>query len=118
MLDQPARHVAYIISERGKAYSRSRNESHARFTIEHTANAEEEWILKIISRAGAFSGVASCTPSYFNQEGLRLNEDQASLAARFSIWGEGIRSFVKEIEDWRNKGQFIGLDISLRKNYL
>lgn len=77
-------------------------------------DAEEEWTLKILSRAWAFTGLAHCTPSDFPREGLRLNPDQAILAARFSIRGEGIRSFVKKIKDWRDQGQLVGLDVSPR----
>jgi cation diffusion facilitator CzcD-associated flavoprotein CzcO len=113
VLDQLARHVVYIILEAEKLNAGSHDDI-GRLTIEPSTEAEEEWTSKILSRAGAFGGLLACTPSYFNREGLRLSEDQSFLAARFSIWGEGIRSFVEEIEGWRNKGQLVGMEISSR----
>ena len=55
-----------------------------------------------------------CTPGYFNREGLQFDDCEAFLAAHFSIWGEGIKSYVKEIEDWRQKGDLAGLEIQSR----
>ncbi|KAJ5139414.1 uncharacterized protein N7515_004262 [Penicillium bovifimosum] len=116
-LDQLATHVAHIISETHKSILESRGPAvtSARFIVEPSSELEQEWSLKVLMRAPALGGILNCTPGYYNREGLALSEEVALLAARFSIWGEGIRSFVKEIEDWRQTG-LAGLDIQPRES--
>jgi cation diffusion facilitator CzcD-associated flavoprotein CzcO len=116
ILDQLATHVAHIISEAHKSILESRDPAvtSARFIVEPSSELEQEWTLKVLMRAKALGGVLKCTPGYFNREGLAMSEEEALIAARFSIWGEGIRSFVKEIEDWRQTG-LAGLDIQSRE---
>jgi hypothetical protein len=85
-----------------------------KFSIEPTAEAEEEWAGQILYRAAAFAGVAGCTPSYINKEGEvdRISKpgDQVK-AARATIWGEGITSYVETIEGWRKQGNLGGLEV-------
>lgn len=115
VLDQLAVHVAHIISEAGKLTSeRNPNVTLSAFTIEPTSRSEGEWTSKVLMRARALGGVLDCTPGYFNREGLQFDDREAFLAAHFSIWGEGIKSYVKEIEDWRQTGELAGLDIQSR----
>ncbi|KXG50483.1 uncharacterized protein PGRI_069740 [Penicillium griseofulvum] len=110
VLDQLAVHVAHIISEAGKSVS-ERNPNPTRFTIEPSSHSENEWTSKVLMRTRALGGVLNCTPSYFNREGLQFEGQEALQAAQFSIWGEGIKSYVNEIKDWRNTGGLAGLDI-------
>ncbi|KAJ5437503.1 hypothetical protein N7445_006047 [Penicillium cf. griseofulvum] len=110
VLSQLAVHVAHIISEAGKLAS-ERNPFTTGFTIEPSSHSEKEWTTKILMRARALGGVLNCTPSYFNLEGLEFEDQEALQAAQSSIWGEGIKSYVQEIEDWRNTGRLAGLDI-------
>ncbi|KAJ5822609.1 hypothetical protein N7447_004949 [Penicillium robsamsonii] len=115
VLDQLAVHVAHIISESGKVISeKNPNVTVLKFTIEPSCHAEGEWTSKVLMRARALGGVLHCTPSYFNREGLQFEDHEAVQAAQFSIWGEGIKSYVKEIEDWRQTGGLAGLDIQPR----
>ncbi|KAJ6150376.1 hypothetical protein N7471_001575 [Penicillium samsonianum] len=133
VLDQLAVHVAHILSESGKLTSeagnltseadklnseacklnsgRNSNVTVAGFTIEPSSRSEGEWTAKVLMRARALGGVLNCTPGYFNREGLQFDDLEALWAAHFSIWGEGIKSYVKEIEDWRQTGGLVGLDI-------
>lgn len=115
VLDQLAVHVAYIISEAGKLISeRNPDVTVPGLTIEPDCRSEEEWTSKVLMRARALRGVMDCTPGYFNREGLQFDDGEALRAAQFSIWGEGIKSYVKEIEDWRQTGGLAGLDIQAR----
>ncbi|KAG0160634.1 hypothetical protein PDIDSM_8164 [Penicillium digitatum] len=112
VLDQLAVHVAHIISEAGQLTSeRNPNVTVTRFTVEPSSGSEREWTSKVLMRARALGGMMNCTPGYLNGEGLQFDEGEALLAAHFSIWGEGIRSYVKEIEDWRQTGGLVGLDL-------
>ncbi|OQE34892.1 hypothetical protein PENCOP_c015G00937 [Penicillium coprophilum] len=115
VLDQLAVHVAHIISEVGNLTSEENpNVTVPGFTIEPSSLAEEEWTNKVLMRAQALGGILNCTPSYYNREGLQFKDHEALQAAQFSIWGEGIKSYVKEIEGWRQTGGLAGLDIRLR----
>ncbi|KAJ5342801.1 hypothetical protein N7541_011925 [Penicillium brevicompactum] len=114
VLDELAIHVAHIISQVSNANVQKSDKTSSRFSVEPSVEAENEWTWKVLSRAGALKGLLNCTPGYWNREGLQLSGDQAILAARFSIWGEGIKSFVTQIEDWRNNGQLDGLEIVSR----
>ncbi|KAJ5545559.1 hypothetical protein N7461_007863 [Penicillium sp. DV-2018c] len=117
ILDQLATHVAHIISESQKAILESEGPAvtSTRFIVEPSFKLEQEWTHKALMRVPALGGILNCTPGYYNREGLVLGEEAALLAARSSIWGEGIRSFVKEIEDWRQSG-LAGLDIQSRES--
>ncbi|KAJ5778813.1 hypothetical protein N7457_006533 [Penicillium paradoxum] len=112
VLDQLAIHVAYMISEAGRLISEETGSelTTARFTVEPSLVSENEWTLKILNGARALGGVLSCTPGYYNREGLQLGDQEASMVARLSIWGEGIKSYVEEIEYWRQTGGLIGLN--------
>ncbi|KAJ5166273.1 uncharacterized protein N7482_005054 [Penicillium canariense] len=43
-------------------------------------------------------------PDYFNREGMKLKAKEQKIAARAAVWGEGVSSFVKVINDWRQEG--------------
>lgn len=70
VLDQLATHVAHIISEALRKI-REKNASGEKydFVIESTTQAEEDWSMQIVGRAGGFASLAGCTPSYLNMEG-------------------------------------------------
>jgi hypothetical protein len=67
-----------------------------------------------MSKAAALRGNLTCIPSYLNREGLRFSEDQAIALARIRIWGEEVKSYIKEIEAWRKKGGLVGFKIQSR----
>lgn len=110
VLDQMSTHVAYVVSEALK-----RIDPGQKVSIEPTPEAEEAWTMEIIKRAAAGAGVATCTPSYLNGEGIlsQLETEQMHNLARVGIWGEGVGGYVKAIEEWRSKGGMEGLDISI-----
>jgi len=113
VLDQFAQHAAYIIHEaRAKAEEQKAGD---RFTIEPTEQAEQDWSMQCMMRAGAMAGMSGCTPSYINNEGAtdKLPMEERMKRARLSIWGEGIEKWISVIEDWRNKGALEGLEISV-----
>lgn len=110
VLDQLATHVAYLVSES----ARRAQPSGPDFTIEPSAEAEEEWSMRILSGAAAFAGLAGCTPSYINAEGEmdRIGGMEAQIkAAKGGIWGRGVADYVDVIEGWRGEGGLRGLEI-------
>jgi hypothetical protein len=109
LLDQLAIHVAYILSEADRG-----NSGTTRFTVEPSYTSEEEWTTRVLMRAGALAGVGHCTPGYYNREGLQLEESEVFKAARSCIWGQGIKSYVETIEEWRQNSRLAGLDIQYR----
>ncbi|KAJ5471246.1 hypothetical protein N7530_008603 [Penicillium desertorum] len=115
VLDQLAVHVAHIISEAGKLTSkRNPGVTVIGFTIEPSSRSEGEWTSKVLMRARALGVILNCTPGYFNREGVQFGDLEGLLAAQSGIWGEGIKSYVKEIEGWRRTGGLAGLDIQSR----
>jgi cation diffusion facilitator CzcD-associated flavoprotein CzcO len=115
VLDQLATHIAYIVSESARRAAQEQKPAQ-KFTIEPTAEAEEEWAMQILYRAAAFAGIAGCTPSYLNKEGEmdRVSKPEAQMeAARAAIWGEGIAGYVDTIEAWRNQGSLRGIEVTV-----
>jgi cation diffusion facilitator CzcD-associated flavoprotein CzcO len=116
VLDQLARHIAYILSESARRAAQEPQQGQ-KFTVEPTSEAEEEWSMQILSRAASFAGLAGCTPGYLNLEGDmdRISGMEAQMkAARGAIWGEGIADYVDVIEDWRVQGNLRGLEVTAR----
>ncbi|OQD86115.1 hypothetical protein PENANT_c008G00972 [Penicillium antarcticum] len=111
VLDQLAYYVAYIISEADRDKSATK-----RFIVEPSCAAEEEWTLQVLMRAQDLAGVASCTPWYWNREVAQLDEKEAFKAARFCIWGQGIKSYVETIEGWRHEGRMAEKSSSKNEN--
>jgi cation diffusion facilitator CzcD-associated flavoprotein CzcO len=89
-------------------------------TVEVTAAAEDAWIQRLLgggstlrdlaassTRSLQFPGSPSCTPGYYNNEGL-----PPSAAQRFNFLGfpGGPLAFFRYIEDWRTSGDFTGLE--------
>ena len=79
--------------------------------IEPTNEAEEMWSGEILKRSMAFAGMAGCTPSYLNGEGIvdSLPMEVKMKAARMGIWGEGIESLMEVLEAWEKEGKLEGL---------
>ncbi|KAJ6077008.1 hypothetical protein N7499_008989 [Penicillium canescens] len=98
-----------IISEADRG-----NSGTTRFNVEPSYTEEEEWTTQVLMRARALAGVGHCTPGYYNREGLQLDESEGFKAARSCIWGQGIKSYVETIEEWRQKSRLAGLDIQYR----
>ncbi|KAJ5984799.1 hypothetical protein N7522_011995 [Penicillium canescens] len=90
------------------------NSGTTRFNVEPSYTEEEEWTTQVLMRARALAGVGHCTPGYYNREGLQLDESEGFKAARSCIWGQGIKSYVETIEEWRQNSRLAGLDIQYR----
>jgi cation diffusion facilitator CzcD-associated flavoprotein CzcO len=115
VLDQLAIHVAYIVSEAARKTAQDQ-QPRQKFTVEPTAEAEQEWSMQILSRAATFAGLAGCTPGYLNREGEidRVSGmEERMKAAKRAIWGEGFLDYVNVIEGWRHQGNLRGLEITV-----
>lgn len=113
VLDQLATHVAYIIAEGVKTSSWSGDRgSKGSVVLEASHEAETAWVREAARWAGAFTGMASCTPSYFTFEGaFDASEEGWRVMSSFTTWGRGIRHYVETIEEWRKKGGLEGIEI-------
>lgn len=112
VLDELSEHIVYILSEAVKKVGSGR------FLVEANRPAMEEWTKEIISRAAAFAAMSGCTPSYLNLEGgadkVRTPEEQLK-GVRGVMWGEGIASYVEQLEQWRSSDSLDGLNIQAAK---
>ncbi|KAL1897460.1 hypothetical protein Sste5346_004198 [Sporothrix stenoceras] len=84
------------------------------FTVEATAEGEENWSMAVVSHAHMLGASSGCTPSYMNAEGeLEGVSDPAKLAkmARSAPWGRGQADFDRVLDEWRAKGDFEGVEI-------
>lgn len=122
-LDVLGDHVAQIIRQaqervRQQPPGRDGDRGSSRVVIEPTREAEEAWAAEIAKRSISFAGVGGCTPGYLNGEGAmaRITEsspEEMMKAARRSIWGEGIVSFMRVLERWEADGELRGLDVKV-----
>lgn len=98
MLNEEAKHIAYII---GKC--RAENIT----LVEADAAHETEWVDTIVrlgERQRTF--VENCTPGYYNNEGK-----QTLKAARNAMYGDGPVAFIKLLEDWRKAETLPGMNV-------
>ncbi|KAF1344279.1 flavin-binding monooxygenase-like family protein [Delphinella strobiligena] len=110
--EQVSQHVAYIINQALGRFGTGKSER--KVVIEPTQQAQEDWSIQILRRAGALAGAAGCTPSYWNNEGEfdRMSMEEKMKAARGTIWGEGPNSLADVLESWRKQGGLQGLDLT------
>jgi len=100
MLDEIATHQAHIIAHAlAMGYE----------TVEVSKEAEQSWVDTILSFANRFAatglGADECTPGYLNYEGTRSSE--ADLSAPY---GGGTVAFFEILKEWREAGDFEGLN--------
>ena len=99
VLDDQARHVAYIINEvktRGARYSQP------------TAEAEAEWVATIRSLAYLNTEFfEACTPGYYNNEG-KVGERGGFTS---EIYAPGANAFNELLAQWRETGELTGLEL-------
>ncbi|KAK4945734.1 hypothetical protein LTR10_015082 [Elasticomyces elasticus] len=100
-------HVAYIITQAQAKYPGQK------VVIEPTREAEEMWAGEILRRSLNSAGMAGCTPSYLNGEGVMdsLPMEVKMKAARWGIWGEGLESYMNVLKQWEDDGKLEGLDV-------
>ena len=76
-------------------------------TVEPTAEAEHDWVQTIVQMGAARRKfIEACTPGYYNNEG-RLSDAEA----RSAPFGAGPIAFVKLLRQWREQGDFAGLEV-------
>lgn len=111
-LDQMARHVSYIIS------NAVRKQGPYKITIEPSIEAQEAWSREVMARAGGLAAMANYTHGYLNVDGdidKPKSPEEMLKAARQANWGEGVISWVKTLEAWREMGGMEGLEVSRLK---
>jgi cyclohexanone monooxygenase len=101
MFDDQAMHVGYIIDEVKKRGLQ---------VAEVTADAEAEWIAQIVSMAGsgATAFLQDCTPGYYNREG----QTGSGASMQNSPYAAGIIAFNSLLQQWRDKGDLQGMELS------
>jgi cyclohexanone monooxygenase len=98
MLDEQARHTAYLLAE-----ARRRGAS----LIEASADAEDRWVATIETLArNNLAFLEACTPGYYNNEGK-----PAERSVRNSSYGAGPVAFIAELQRWRDEGLLAGLEL-------
>jgi cyclohexanone monooxygenase len=74
--------------------------------IEATHQAEEEWVELLMSGPGLMIGSQDCTPGYYNNEGV----DAGPARKSFVGYPAGAVAFFSYIDEWRNTGNFDGVE--------
>ncbi|PRB76508.1 NAD(P)/FAD-dependent oxidoreductase [Pseudomonas sp. MYb185] len=98
MLSVQSEHIAHIVA-------RCMSDDIRR--IEASEQAEQVWTDKIVELSGErINFLEACTPGYYNNEGGRLD-----FAARSMPYGGGPLAFTQILEDWREQGEFDGLEL-------
>ena len=78
-------------------------------TVEVTSDAEHAWMQQLAPNPVMASFLANCTPGYYNNEGQ--GPSPHSLLAGYSA---GAPAYFRYIEQWRNSGDFEGLEFGRR----
>jgi cyclohexanone monooxygenase len=98
LLDEQARHIAYIVStglERGLR------------AIEVSEEGEAGWVKQCLEKArdvGDF--FENCTPGYYNNEGKT-----GEISAQNGFYGGGSIEFFQILRDWRARGELEGMEL-------
>lgn len=111
-LDTIATHVASVIS------AASSKGDGKKVILQPTQQGEEEWSMRIARDARYITLMADCTPGINNKEGaVRVfegTEEQKLHMARGANMVGGLLSYAKAIEEWREKGDMVGLEITYK----
>lgn len=98
MLNEQAKHIAFVVSESLKKGAT---------TIEPSAEAEEEWVQTII-RLGKLREdfLRECTSSYYNDEGI-ISEKTLKTGR----YGLGSPAFIQLLDGWRKAASLSRLEL-------
>jgi len=98
MLNEQAKHLAYIVRKGIDAGARS---------IEVSPEAEQAWVQQCLSKARQMGDfLESCTPGYYNNEGK-----PGERSAQDGFYGGGSPEFIRILEEWRKRETLPGLVI-------
>jgi cyclohexanone monooxygenase len=98
ILDEQARHVAYVVKH---------GLEHQARTIEVSQAAEAAWVETIMGLAvNRIKFLQECTPGYYNNEGK-----PSPLVMRNGSYAGGPMAYLKILEDWRAEGGLPGLEM-------
>ena len=99
MLDEQARHLAYILDHAQENDIK---------VIEASQEAEDAWVQAVLDAAiNRLDFLESCTPGYYNNEG-----HPNARAFRDGPYGGGSIAFVAMWEAWRAAGKLEGLELT------
>ncbi|WP_416899115.1 MAG: flavin-containing monooxygenase [Minwuia sp.] len=97
-LTEAGRSIGMIVAE---ALKRGAQE------VEVTAEAEQKWIEMLLTAPDRLIGGPDCTPGYYNNEGQpRGPEDKLNFVG----YPAGALAYFKYLKEWRNSGEFKGLE--------
>ena len=74
--------------------------------IEVTKESEDAWIELLLSGPGAMLGSPDCTPGYYNNEGKETGPGREFFVG----YPYGAMAYFAYIDQWRNTGEFDGLE--------
>jgi hypothetical protein len=99
--DLQARHIAHIAS-------RALDEGIS--ALEASAEAEAEWVDKIVAFGGRTSEFGeNCTPGYYNNEG-----QPGKMSRQNGFYFGGPMAFAEALESWRTEDEMKGLEMTFR----
>jgi cation diffusion facilitator CzcD-associated flavoprotein CzcO len=104
--NRQGQHIAYIVKQ---ALTRGAT------TVEPGKDAQDAWVKHIRATAFDVSELQrECTPSYFNNEGEKQvgNGKEQYRWYLGEAYGPGWDAFEKLMQDWRDKGDMQGLDLT------
>ncbi len=98
LLDESSRHVCHLVRHAVE---------HDVAVLEATTDGEAEWLKTLAESARDFRAFQEqCSPGYYNNEG------QPAVGGFLgSSYGKGPMAFFQLLADWRNEGNFAGLDL-------
>ncbi|MGE0828453.1 MAG: monooxygenase, partial [Hyphomonadaceae bacterium] len=102
LLDEQAKHVAYIIRE-----TRARGAQ----TVEakpEDIDAFVEGIFNSPNNKAQLEFFKECTPGYYNGEGKATRTDELFLGGRY---GDGPMAFFELLQSWRKDGAMKGVEL-------
>jgi len=98
MLNEQAIHIAHVVKH---------NLDNNITRMETSEQAERDWVQEIKSNSTMnLKFLEACTPGYYNNEGK-----PAERAAQNGSYGRGPNAFAKMLEQWRENGEFVGLEL-------
>jgi len=98
MLNEQAIHIAHVVKH---------NIDNNITRMETSEQAERDWVQEIKSNSTMnLKFLEACTPGYYNNEGK-----PAERAAQNGSYGRGPNAFAKLLEQWRENGEFVGLEL-------